>query len=234
MLVHDEVRVEKDDLIARVHHGHDREQQRAADAAGDEHVADVAAVLFRQVGPQAFAERRDALRGRVAVLAVADGVDGDGLGGVGHVEVGQADREVDRVGHLCGEVEDLADAAGVDGVGAVGDEGTGGHDDPRRQDVRTTNGRATRMALPVGNLSIERGASGLLLGSGLGGGSGLAGGSLRGRGGFARGGLATRGLAGRSGSASAPSSFFTLPPTTSLRLPTFGRPKTFLESSHLP
>ena len=41
---------------------------------------------------------------------------------LGHVEIGLADRQVDRILHLGGQVEDLANAAGVEGPGAVGEE----------------------------------------------------------------------------------------------------------------
>ena len=63
---------------------------------------------------QPLAQRGDALGLRVAVVAGADRFDRGVLGDVGHVEIGQADREVDRVLHLGREVEDLADARGVD------------------------------------------------------------------------------------------------------------------------
>ena len=108
------------------------------DAAGDEHVADVAADLRRQVRAQPLAERGDALRLRVAVVARADRLDGGGLGDLRDVEVGQPDREVDRVLHLRGEVEDLADAGGIDAEGAAGDEvGGGAHGSGQVQNVKT-------------------------------------------------------------------------------------------------
>ena len=59
----------------------------------------------------------------VGVEPALDGLDGGELGGGGHVEVGQADREVDRVLHGPGHVERLADARGVDVPHPVGDPG---------------------------------------------------------------------------------------------------------------
>jgi len=72
-------------------------------------------------------ERRDefgdSLGGGVAIFAGADGVDGAFLKGLGNVKIGLADGEVDGVFELGGEVEDFADAGGVDVEGALGDEG---------------------------------------------------------------------------------------------------------------
>ena len=58
-----------------------------------------------------------------------------------HVEVGLADRQVDRILHLRGQVEDLANAAGVEGTGAVGEEGHGGAFRIWGSDIRHLLGR---------------------------------------------------------------------------------------------
>ena len=121
VLVHHEVGIEEDRFVAGIDGGEDRQQQSAADAAGDEHIADVAADLRRQIFAQPLAQRGDALRLRVAVVAGLDRLDGGVLGDIGHIKIRQADREVDRVLHLRRKVEDLADAGGIDAVGTVGD-----------------------------------------------------------------------------------------------------------------
>jgi cbb3-type cytochrome c oxidase subunit III len=78
---------------------------------------------------------------------VLDGLDRGELGHLGHVEVRQSDREVDRVLHLRREVEHLADARCVHGVSALRDViGRGAHGDHRtKNDKRkTTNARGVR------------------------------------------------------------------------------------------
>ena len=77
-------------------------------------------------GLQLLAQHGHALRQGVAVLAALDGVDGRLADRLGHVEVGLADREVDRVLQLRRQVEHLADARGVEQSGAVG-KPVGGH-----------------------------------------------------------------------------------------------------------
>ena len=56
-----------------------------------------------QVGGDRLAQRRDAVRRRVAVMAVADRLDGGFLDVLGRLEVGLADAEVDDVAALRGE-----------------------------------------------------------------------------------------------------------------------------------
>ena len=128
MLVHHEIGVGDEDLVARADAGEERQHQPAGDAGGDE-VAVVAGVPVRQFAGQVrgdfVLERADALRDGVAVLALLDGVDRGFLDDFGHVEVGLTDRQVDRVGEISGQVEHLADARGVDGAQAVGDEAVG-------------------------------------------------------------------------------------------------------------
>ena len=64
-----------------------------------------------------------ALGDGVAVLAALDGGDGGVLDGLGDIEVGEPDGEVDGVLEAGGEVEDAADAGGIDGSGTGVDTG---------------------------------------------------------------------------------------------------------------
>ena len=95
--VHDEVGVEDDHLVAGVDHAAEGQQQRPRRAGGDEHLAVGVAELGVDGGLEPAAELGDALGDGVGVPPALDGLDRGGLDRVGHVEVGQADREVDRV-----------------------------------------------------------------------------------------------------------------------------------------
>ena len=75
VLVHHEVRIEEDRFVAGIDGRQDRQEQPAADAAGDEHFADVAADLGGQILAQPLAQRGDALGLRVAIVARADRLD---------------------------------------------------------------------------------------------------------------------------------------------------------------
>ena len=79
------------------------------------------AVLPVDPGLELVAQHGHALGQGVAVLAALDGVDGGLADRLGNVEVGLADREVDRVGELRAQVKDLANAGAVEGLGSVGD-----------------------------------------------------------------------------------------------------------------
>src|SRR6185369_4049847 len=59
----------------------------------------------------------------VRIFAGADRVDAGVFDGVRNIKIGLADRKVDRVLHLRGEVEHFADTAGIEGLSAVGEEG---------------------------------------------------------------------------------------------------------------
>ena len=82
------------------------------------------AEFFVDAGLELVAKGRQALGDGVGILTGLDGFDASVFDRLRHVEVGLADREVDRVLHLGRQVEHLADAAGIEGVGAVGE---GGH-----------------------------------------------------------------------------------------------------------
>ena len=71
--------------------------------------------MLAQLG-DALGEGVGVLPARIASIAAA-------LTGLGNVEIGQADREIDRVLHRLGHVERLADARGVDLLHPVGDPG---------------------------------------------------------------------------------------------------------------
>jgi hypothetical protein len=79
----------------------------------------VPAHLAAEALPDRAEQLGAALRLGVAVAVLVDGLDRGLLEQVGHGEVGLPDREVDRVLQMRGEVEDLADAARVDRLGAV-------------------------------------------------------------------------------------------------------------------
>jgi len=72
---------------------------------------------------QLLDERADSLRGRVAVLARVDGYDRGAADGLGHVEIGLADRKIDRALHLGGQVEYLANARAIKPGHAMSDPG---------------------------------------------------------------------------------------------------------------
>ena len=73
----------------------------------------VPAELLAALACHCSAKLNGALSLGVLVLAAGDGVDCLGLDGSGHIEVRLTDRQVDRVGHLGGQVKDLANARGV-------------------------------------------------------------------------------------------------------------------------
>ena len=125
VVVHDEVGVEEEDFVARVEGGEEGEEKAGGGAGKDEDGGIVPAGFLDGSALEGCDEFGDALRGGVAVLAGADGVDGFFLEEVGDIEIRLADREVDGVLELRGQVEDLADAGGVDGAGMVGDHGGG-------------------------------------------------------------------------------------------------------------
>ncbi len=66
------------------------------------------------LGLKFFQQRGDALGLRIAVFAIADGIDHGAAREFGNVEIGLADREVDRVFHFGREVENLADAGTIE------------------------------------------------------------------------------------------------------------------------
>src|SRR5438552_608327 len=82
-------------------------------AGGDQDLA--VGVMERGVdrGLELASELGDALGDGVGVPPVLDRGDRGGFDRVGHVEVGQADRQIDRILHGLGHVERLADARGV-------------------------------------------------------------------------------------------------------------------------
>ena len=102
-LIHHEVGIEDDHFVARIDQRQHGQHQPAAGAAGDEHLAVGVAVLRRRRGACSFSRSAgDALRRRVAVLAARESPRTAAcLNRLGHVEVGLADREVDRIVHRC-------------------------------------------------------------------------------------------------------------------------------------
>ncbi len=121
--VHHEIGVEDDHLVAGVDDAAEGQEQGARGARGDQDLAVGVAELGVDGGLDLAPKLGDALGDGVGVEAVLDGVDRGGLDGSGDVEVGQADREVDRVLHGLGHVERLADARSVDVLHPVGDPG---------------------------------------------------------------------------------------------------------------
>src|SRR5690606_15318735 len=121
--VHDEVGVGQEDLVAGADGGHERQQQAARDAGGDQdrRVAgrqgrsEGGGELGGEAGGDLAAQLGDALGLRITVEPVTDCVGGGVLDGLGHVEVRLADGEVHRVLEPSCQVEDAADPRGVDG-----------------------------------------------------------------------------------------------------------------------
>ena len=70
-------------------------------------------------------KRRNSLRQRVGVLPRLDGFDAGCFHFLRHIEIRLPDRKIDRILHLRRQVEDFADAAGIKGFRAVGEEGHG-------------------------------------------------------------------------------------------------------------
>ena len=68
---------------------------------------------------QVATKRGDALRGGVTVAVTLHGINRRLLDFIGDRKVGLADREVDRVLQLGAQIEDAADARGIDGADAV-------------------------------------------------------------------------------------------------------------------
>ena len=114
VFVHHEVRIEDDDLVARPDQRAEGQHQRPAGAAGNEHLPILVAVLCRDAPAQRFEQRLDALRLRVGVVSVVDRLFEGRFDRRGRVEVGLTDRKVDRIGHVGGQIEDLANAGGID------------------------------------------------------------------------------------------------------------------------
>ena len=108
--IHHERRFEDDHLVTGIDQGHQHQRQSAARTARHTEPAVGLAQLFLDLLLQPFAERGDALCGRVAIPAGIDGRLGGLAGSRRHLEVGLADREVDGVLEFRREVEDLADA----------------------------------------------------------------------------------------------------------------------------
>jgi len=121
--VHHEVRIREDHLVAGVDQHEHRQKQRSADAGGYQVrpvVIIPAEFLLAQLG-HGRSQLGGALGLGVLVPPVADGLDRAVLYGFGHVEIGLADGQVDRVLQLGGQVEDLAYARGVEQTHAIGD-----------------------------------------------------------------------------------------------------------------
>ena len=108
--IHHERRFEDDHLVTGIDQGHQHQRQSAARTARHTEPAVGLAQLILDLLLEPFAERGDALRGRVAIPAGIDGRLGGLAGSRRHLEVGLADREVDGVLEFRREVEDLADA----------------------------------------------------------------------------------------------------------------------------
>src|SRR5205823_9376915 len=95
--VHDEVGVEDDDLVAGVDHAAEGQEQGAGGPRGDQDLAVGVAELGGDGLLELAPQLGDPLGDGVGVEPLLDRRDGGGLDRVGDVEVGQADRQVDRV-----------------------------------------------------------------------------------------------------------------------------------------
>jgi hypothetical protein len=127
VLVHHEVGIGDHHLVAVVDQRAQGQEQPARDPGGHQgllvvpHPAGEGLLLGLELG----AQFGDALGLGVGVAVGADGGARGVLDLVGDREVGLADRQVDRVLERLGEVEDAADAAGVDAADAGGELGHG-------------------------------------------------------------------------------------------------------------
>ena len=119
--IHDEVGIEDDHLVAGIDGAAQREQQAAAGAAGDDHLAIGVSVGLADIGQNLGPQLRNALGDGVGVVALVDGGTGGGLDRLGHVEVRLADAQVDGVLEAASQLENLADARRLDMLHAVGD-----------------------------------------------------------------------------------------------------------------
>ena len=99
-VVHHEVRVEDDHLVARVQEHEHRQHDAAAGAAGDEQLAIGMAELPVDFALQLLPQDRHALRQGIAVLAAFDRGDRRLADRLRRLEIGLADGEVDRIGEL--------------------------------------------------------------------------------------------------------------------------------------
>ena len=123
VLVHDEVGIEKDRLVAGGVEGGEHGEHEAGGGAGEDQEAGIGpAGVAGDFGFKGGDELGDSLGGGVAVFTFADGLDGAFLEDFGDIKIGLADGEVDGVFELGGEVKDFPDAGGVDLKGALGDE----------------------------------------------------------------------------------------------------------------
>ncbi len=129
-VVHHEIRIEDDHFFAGIQEHEHRQHDAAAGPAADENFAVVMTEFCRYFGLQLIAQRGNALREGVAVLAVLDGLYRRAADRFGRLEVGLADGKIDRIGQLRAQVEDLADAGGIVQAGAVG-EPVGRHGEMR-------------------------------------------------------------------------------------------------------
>jgi len=120
-LVHDEVRVENQNLVARVDQGQQRQHDPAAGPRRDKH-APVGVVVPRiDPGLQFLPQHRHALRQRVIVLARLDGLDAGSPHRLRHIVVRLTDGQIDWRLHLAGQVKHLADSAAIEQTRTIGD-----------------------------------------------------------------------------------------------------------------
>ena len=111
--VHHERRLKDDHLVAGINQRHQREHQRPARPARHAELPLGLARLAAGLGLEPLAERRNALRGRVAVFPGVGRRLGRLPGSRRHREIGLPDREIDRVVEPRRKIEGLADARRV-------------------------------------------------------------------------------------------------------------------------
>ena len=123
MAVHHKVGVKNNNLVSRVDHTAQCQEQSTGCSSRDQHLA----VGMPKLGIDGPLKRGpqlgNALSDRVGVMSSVYGLNCSGLDVFGNVKVREPDREIDRVFHRFGHVERLADSRGVDVLHPVGDPG---------------------------------------------------------------------------------------------------------------
>ena len=128
-----EARIGIHDLLAGRAEHQDREEHRRLAAGHDDDVAgiDLDAVALFQVLGDRLAQRQDALRRRIAVVAIAQRLDGGFDDVARRLEVGLADAEIDDRLTLplqfAGARQDLEGILGAEAIEIVGELQRGGH-----------------------------------------------------------------------------------------------------------
>ena len=108
--VHDEVRVENYDLVARIDRAAKSQHQPAAGAAGDEYVAMRVLVALAYIGFDLGPQLGNTLRDRVGIVPGVNGGMRGCLDRRRHVKVRLADAQVDRVLQTARQFKDFANA----------------------------------------------------------------------------------------------------------------------------